>query len=45
VQVARIELDEAWSYVGKKQRKWTPGDGDAKGDQYIYLVVGQFELP
>jgi IS1 family transposase len=39
VQVARIELDEAWSYVGKKQRKWTPADGNAKGDQYIYLAL------
>jgi IS1 family transposase len=28
-----------WSYVYKKQRKWTPADGDAKGDQYIYLAL------
>lgn len=39
VQVACIELDEAWSYVGKKQRKCTLADGDAKGDQYIYLAL------
>ncbi len=39
VQVARVELDEAWSYVGKKQRKWTLADGNAKGDQYIYLAL------
>lgn len=39
LQVARIELDEAWSFCGKKQRKWTPADGDAKGDQYIYLAL------
>lgn len=39
VQVARIELDEAWSFVGKKQKQWTPADGIGKGDQYIYLAL------
>jgi IS1 family transposase len=39
VQVSRIELDECWSFVGKKQRKWTPTDGAAKGDQYIYIAL------
>jgi IS1 family transposase len=37
LQVARLELDEAWSFVGKKQRKCTPADGIKKGDQYIFL--------
>ena len=27
LKVARIELDETWSFVGKKQRKVTPEDG------------------
>jgi IS1 family transposase len=39
LQVSRIELDEAWSFVGKKQRTWMPADGPAKGDQYIYLAL------
>ncbi len=39
VQVSRIELDECWSYVGKKQRKWTPADGPNMGDQYIYIAL------
>lgn len=39
LQVARVELDEAWSYVGKKQRQWKPGDGPDKGDQYIYIAL------
>jgi hypothetical protein len=29
LQVGRVELDEAWSYVGKKQRKVTPADSNA----------------
>jgi IS1 family transposase len=39
LQVSRIELDECWSFVGKKQRKWTPADGPNKGDQYIYIAL------
>lgn len=39
VRVNRIELDEAWSYVGKKQRKVTPQDGADKGDQYVFLGI------
>ncbi len=39
LHVSRIEVDEAWSYVGKKQRKLTPADGADKGDQYVYLAL------
>jgi IS1 family transposase len=39
LNVARIELDEAWSYVGKKQRKVTPEDGANVGDQYVFLAL------
>lgn len=39
VQVSRIELDECWSFVGKKQRKWTPADGPNLGDQSIYIAL------
>ena len=27
LQVPRLELDEAWCFVGKKQRRCTPADG------------------
>jgi IS1 family transposase len=38
VQVPRIELDEIWSFVGKKQRRCHAGE-TAKGDQYIFLAL------
>jgi len=39
LQVGRIELDEIWSYVGKKQRKVTPEDDDMCGDQYTFIAL------
>jgi IS1 family transposase len=39
LQVPRLELDEAWSFVGKKQRKCTPADGPFVGDQYVFLAA------
>jgi IS1 family transposase len=39
LNVPLIELDEVWSYVGKKQRRITPADGQDKGDQYIYTAL------
>ncbi len=39
LQVNRIELDEIWSYVGKKQRKVLPEDGDLVGDQYTFIAL------
>ena len=35
----RIELDEAWSFIGKKQRKVTPEDSASVGDQYVFLAL------
>lgn len=40
LNVARVELDEAWSFVGKKQKTLTTADGPDKGDQYIFLAMG-----
>lgn len=37
LDVGRIEMDEAWSYVGKKQRRVSQDDGTDVGDQYIFL--------
>ncbi|MGQ0741699.1 MAG: transposase [Alphaproteobacteria bacterium] len=39
LQVNRIELDEIWSYVGKKQKLVTPEDGDRVGDQYTFIAM------
>ncbi len=39
LNVARVELDEAWSYVGKKQAKIAPGDDPDLGDQYVFIAM------
>src|ERR1700733_706898 len=35
----RLELDELWSFVGKKQRSVTPTDDNAVGDQWTYIAL------
>jgi hypothetical protein len=36
----RIELDEAWSFVAKKQRHLKPGGSRRDfGDQYVFLAL------
>ncbi len=39
VRVNRIELDEVWSFVGKKQKRVRPHEAFAKGDQYTYIAL------
>ena len=39
LNVNRIELDEAWSFVAKKQARLTPEDGTDKGDQYVFIAI------
>ncbi len=39
VQVNRLELDELWSYVGKKQKRVTPTDPADLGDQYVFIGI------
>jgi IS1 family transposase len=39
VQVNRLELDELWSYVGKKQKRITPADSADLGDQYVFIGI------
>lgn len=38
LQVSILQLDEAWSFVGKKQRRTAAGETD-KGDQYVYVAL------
>jgi IS1 family transposase len=39
LHVPRIELDEAWSFVAKKQKRVTADDGIEKGDQYVFIAL------
>jgi IS1 family transposase len=39
LQVNRIELDEIWSFIAKKQGHLTPEDSAEKGDQYTFLAM------
>ncbi|MBI1179339.1 MAG: transposase [Alphaproteobacteria bacterium] len=39
LHVDLIEVDEIWSYVGKKQKRLTTADGEDKGDQYIFTAL------
>jgi hypothetical protein len=39
VQVNRLELDELWSYVGKKQKRIAPNDPTDVGDQYVFIGI------
>ncbi len=40
LRVGRIEIDEIWSYIGKKQRKVRIDDGAEVGDQYLFTALG-----
>jgi IS1 family transposase len=37
IRVNRLELDEAWSFVGKKQKNVLRHEINGKGDQYIFI--------
>lgn len=37
LHVPRLEFDEIWGYVGKKQRRVTPDEIAEKGDQYVFV--------
>jgi hypothetical protein len=39
VQVNRVEHDEDWSYIGKKQRQVSPTDPVKLGDQYVFIGI------
>ena len=34
-----IEVDELWSFVGKKQKRLKPTDGEDKGDQFVFIAL------
>src|SRR5277367_1825215 len=39
LRVGRLELDELWAYVGKKQRHLKRTDSREKGDQYTFIAL------
>ena len=39
LRVGRLEMDELWAYVGKKQRHLKRGDSAEKGDQYTFVAL------
>jgi hypothetical protein len=39
LQVNLIEMDEAWAYIGKKQKRLTPDDSAEKGDCYAFIAM------
>jgi IS1 family transposase len=39
VRTGRLELDELWAYVGKKQKRVKRTDGPVVGDQYTFVAL------
>jgi IS1 family transposase len=39
LRAGRIELDEIWSYVGKKQKRVQRHEIAVKGDQYVFIAL------
>ncbi len=39
LRIARLELDEVWSFVAKKQKRVKRHEAFAKGDQYVYTAL------
>ena len=38
----RVQVDEIWSYVGKKQRQFKPGDDrTGVGDQWTFVAIDE----
>jgi len=35
----RVQVDEIWTYVGKKQKQLKDGDGPELGDQYVFVAM------
>jgi IS1 family transposase len=39
IRVSRLKLDEAWSFVGKKQKNVLRHELHANGDQYVFIAM------
>lgn len=43
LHVPLIEMDELWSFIGKKQKRLRPDDAPEMGDCYTFLAIGAFD--
>src|SRR3954452_3121995 len=39
IRTGRLELDELWAYVGKKQKRVKPQEINDKGDAWTYVAL------
>lgn len=39
LRAGQIEIDELWSYIGKKQKRLRPEDDPSKGDCYTFIAL------
>lgn len=39
LRVGRVELDELWAFVGKKQKRVKPAEAAVKGDAYTFIAL------
>jgi transposase-like protein/IS1 family transposase len=39
LEVADVECDEIWSFIGKKQKRVTTEDSEDMGDQYCFVAI------
>jgi len=39
IQSNFVQVDEIWTYVGKKQKQLTPLDSEELGDQYVFVAM------
>src|SRR5262249_2114761 len=39
LRVGRIEMDELWAFIGKKQKHLKRSDSPEKGDQYTFVAL------
>lgn len=39
VEANRVQADEIWEYVGKKEKRKKPTDGDKLGDAYTFVGI------
>ena len=39
LRIRQIQIDELWSFIGKKQRRVTPNDPPDRGDCYSFLAL------
>jgi IS1 family transposase len=45
IRVNRLEVDEAWGFVGKKQKRVKRHEAFAKGDQYVFIAMAGTQKP